>query len=107
MGRLSKLHKTLTTKEPSEYYLEKPSVIECMAVLDKLVESLIKSKGNRRLVYKAQLKTAHQNLATAMLQKNTLRKREEQLEARLEKQQKQIKKLEPNNRSYLAPKPVS
>ena len=107
MGRLSKLHKTLTTKKPSEYYLKKPSVEECMSVLNKLVESMLKSKGNRRLMYKEQLETAHQNLATCMLHKKTLQKREEQLEARIEKQQKKIQKLDKSNFSYLAPKPVS
>ena len=108
MGRLSKLHKTLTTKQQSEYYLKKETVIECMGVLNKLVESLLKSKGNRRLHYKEQLKMAHQNLAVCMLHKNTLVKREEFLEAKIEKQQKRIQKLDQSEirATYLAPKSV-
>ena len=78
-----------------------------MAVLQKLTDSVLKSRGKRREGFLEQLKSAHQNLAVAMLHKKTLQKREEQLEARIEKQQKKIQKLDKSHFSYLAPKPVS
>ena len=106
MGRLSALHKKLITK-PSEYYLKKETVQECMAVLQKLTDSVLKSRGKRKEGFLEQLKAAHQNLAVCMLHKKTLEKREEQLEARIEKQQKKIQKLDKSHFSYLAPKPVS
>ena len=79
-----------------------------MDVLNKLVESMLKSKGNRRQMYKAQLETAHQNLAVYMLHKNTLEKREERLEDRIEEQQKRIEQLDQREirATYLAPKSV-
>ena len=107
MGRISKLHKTLTTNQVSEYYKKKETVQQCMGVLNKLVESLLKSKGNRRTMYREQLRIAHENLAVCLLHKNTLQKREEKLEARIEKLEARNQRLDKSQGSYLAPKPVS
>ena len=100
MGRLSALHKKLITP-PSDYYLNKKKVQECLSVLSKLTESVLKSRGKRRERFLEDLSVAHQNLAVCFLQKETLEKREERLEDRIEKlENKTQKKQEP---SYLAP----
>ena len=100
MGRVSKLHKKLTQESERKYFLENPEVKEYLSVLDKIVQSLLKSKGNRRKMYREQLRNAHEHLAVTALLKQTLEKREDKLEARIEKQEKTIAKLEASTVSY-------
>ena len=85
MGRTTKLHKTLTQTKERHYFLKKPEVLETMAVLNKLTDSMLKSKGQRREMYRQQLQNAHERLAVQWMLKNTLSRREEQLEKRIDK----------------------
>ena len=100
MGRITKLQKTLTQEKEREYFLNKPKVKEYLSVLDKLVSSLLKSKGDRRKMYRDQLRNAHEHLSVGMLLKDTLAKREDVYEARLEKKEKTIEKLQDKLPSY-------
>ena len=85
MGRTTKLHKTLTQKKERAYFLKKPEVLETMAVLTKLVDSMLKSKGARREQYRKELQNAHEHLSVQWMIKKTLVRREEQLEKRIDK----------------------
>jgi len=85
MGRTTKLHKTLTQDKERAYFLKKPEVLETMAVLTKLTDSMLKSKGARREMYRRQLKNAHEHLSIQWMIKKTLVRREATLEKRIDK----------------------
>jgi DNA-binding transcriptional regulator YbjK len=85
MGRTTKLHKTLIHDKERPYFLKKPEVQETMAVLTKLTNSMLKSKGARREMYRLQLQNAHERLAVQWMIKKTLVRREALLEKRLDK----------------------
>ena len=85
MGRTTKLHKILTQDKERAYFLKKPEVQETMAVLNKLTDSMLKSKGQRREMYRQQLQNAHEHLSVQWMLKNTLSRREEQLQKRIDK----------------------
>ena len=85
MGRTTKLHKQLTQQKEREYFLRKPEVQEVLKILSKLTDSMLKSKGARRQMYREQLRNAHSRLSVQWMIKNTLVKREEMLEKRIAK----------------------
>ena len=68
MGRLSTIYKKLTKERVSEDVLNKQDVQKYMRVSEKLLESILKSRGKRRQAYVEQLRNCHAHFAVAMSQ---------------------------------------